>query len=64
MVITELLWRCAVNEILSVIIAMLCVYGFYAVLCEVRNLFRRLSRRTQKKIDKDTEKEYNNTHTN
>lgn len=52
------------NEILSVIIAMLSVYGFYAVLCEVRNLLRRISRRTQKKIDNDAEKEYNNTRTN
>lgn len=52
------------NEIAAVIIAMLCVYGFYAALCEVRSLFRRLACRTKKQIDKGSKKEYNNTHTN
>ena len=50
------------NEILSVIIAMLCVYGFYSALCELRALLLRSLRRTQKKIDKERNMEYNNTH--
>ena len=51
------------NEILSILIAMLCVYGFYTALREVRMLCLRLVRQRQKKIDKEAKKEYNNTHT-
>ncbi len=51
------------NEILSILIAMLCIYGFYAALCEVRKLLIHLARRPREKIDKGDKKEYNNTHT-
>ncbi len=51
------------NEILSILIAMFCVYGFYAALCEIRRLLLRFRRRSGKQIDKDSKKEYNNTHT-
>ena len=51
------------NGLLAILIAMFCVYGFYAALCEVKRLLLRSCKRVGKQIDKDAEKEYNNTHT-
>ena len=51
------------NNILAILIAMFCVYGLYAALCEVRKILRRSVKRGAKQIDKTEEKEYNNTHT-
>lgn len=47
------------KEITEILIAALCVYGFYSILWEIRSWLRRFSAR--QKIDNETKKEYNNT---
>ncbi len=50
------------NAVLSIIVAMLCVYGFYAALSEIRTFLRHTVHKRQMQIDKTGHKEYNNTH--
>ena len=47
------------NQITMILIAMFAVYGFYAVLYEIRTWLFRLARRHCEKIDKPDEMEYN-----
>lgn len=47
------------NQITMILIAMFAVYGFYAVLYEIRAWLFRLARRRSEKIDKPADIEYN-----
>ncbi len=47
------------NDITMILIATFAVYGFYAMLYEIRGFFTRFAR--GRKIDKGEENEYNNT---
>ena len=47
------------NEIVTIVIAMLAVYGFYAVLYEIKRMLLKIAWRRDEKIDKSDEMEYN-----
>ncbi len=52
------------GDVILIFIAMFSVYGFFSAVYELRGILNRLARRLSKKIDNQTDLEYNNTNEN